>query len=64
MKATVNRDEKIYYIEFDNEDNYHVPHKGHKVAPLKVIGDIKGEEKQHGTTIEFFPDFTIMEKND
>jgi DNA gyrase/topoisomerase IV subunit B len=34
------------------------------VPELKVIKDIGEGEKQHGTTIEFFPDFTIMEQGE
>ena len=35
---------------------------GQTVEPLKQSGN--KTEKQHGTTIQFFPDFTIMEKAD
>ena len=35
---------------------------GQTVEPLKLSGN--KPEKQHGTTIQFFPDFTIMEKAD
>jgi DNA gyrase subunit B len=61
MKVWVCRDDKIHYIEFDNKDKYHDPNDGHTIKPLKVIGPIT--DKKTGTTIEFFPDFTIMEKN-
>jgi len=50
FKVTVIRDYLEHYIEFANG--------GNTLAPLKIIG--KSEKKQ-GTTIEFFPDFTIME---
>jgi DNA gyrase/topoisomerase IV subunit B len=50
-------------MEFDNKDEYHVPHSGHLIEPLKIlVNDPKLNEKEHGTTIEFFPDFSIMEK--
>ena len=35
---------------------------GQTVEPLKLSGN--KPEKQHGTTIQFYPDFTIMEKAD
>jgi DNA gyrase subunit B len=53
------RDGQIYYIEFDNKDKYHDTINGHEVKPLKAIGATT--DKQTGTTIEFYPDFTIME---
>jgi DNA gyrase subunit B len=64
MKVWVNRDNEVHYMEFDNEDIYHIPRTGHPVTPLKVIGSINSGDKAHGTTIEFYPDFTIMEKSD
>lgn len=54
MKVWINRDFKTYFVEFANG--------GHTVAPLK---EIKGNnEKEHGTFIKYYPDFTIMEKCD
>lgn len=61
MKVWVKRDNKIYFMSFDNKDNYHIPHKGHDIEPLHEINYTL--EKQNGTTIEFYPDFTIMERN-
>ena len=54
MKVWVNRDYDIHYVEFVNG--------GKIVAPLKIIG--KSKDKKHGTTIKYYPDFTIMEKTD
>ena len=54
MKVWVNRENKVHFVEFRDG--------GHAVEPLKVIGSIPAGEKAHGTTIEFVPDFTIMEK--
>lgn len=51
MKVWVNRNYDTYFVEFRDG--------GHAVEPLKVIG--KSKTKPHGTTIEFVPDFTIME---
>jgi DNA gyrase/topoisomerase IV subunit B len=51
-------------MQFDYKDEYHAPHIGHKVDPIKILNDDKLlAEKEHGTTIEFYPDFTIMEKS-
>jgi DNA gyrase subunit B len=47
-------------MQFDNKDNYHDTKNGHQLEKLHVIGDIT--DKKTGTTIEFYPDFTIMEK--
>lgn len=52
MKVWVNRNYDVHYIEFVDG--------GKPVAPLKVIG--KSTDKEHGTTITYYPDFTIMEK--
>ncbi len=54
FKVWVVRENKEYFMEFKNG--------GQTVAPLKEIG--VNNNKIHGTTIEFFPDFSIMEKND
>ena len=54
MKVWINRDFKTYFVEFANG--------GHTVAPLKEIESNK--EKEHGTFIKYYPDFTIMEKCD
>jgi DNA gyrase/topoisomerase IV subunit B len=51
-------------MEFDNEDIYHDPDNGHAIEPLKSIGKIPAGEKEQGTTIEFYPDYNIMEKSD
>ncbi len=51
MKVWVNRHYDIHYVEFRDG--------GHAVKPLSVIG--KSKDKEHGTTIEFVPDFSIME---
>lgn len=53
LKTWVSIDNKEYYIEFENG--------GNPIADLKEIGT---SEKEHGTTIEFYPDYSIMEKND
>jgi DNA gyrase subunit B len=53
MKVWVNRNGKMYFAEFSN---------GGKITQhLKEIG---AADKDHGTTVEFFPDFTVMEKGD
>ncbi|KEZ22278.1 DNA topoisomerase (ATP-hydrolyzing) subunit B [Ureaplasma diversum] len=54
FKVWVNKDHKVHYIEFRNG--------GHAVDSLKVIKE--NDQKEKGTIIEFFPDFTIMEKAD
>lgn len=54
MKVWVNRNYDIHYIEFVNG--------GKTVAPLKVIG--KSADKEHGTKITYYPDFSIMEKTE
>ena len=54
MKVWINRDYETYYVEFKDG--------GHAIKPLEKIGI--NNEKKHGTTIEFYPDFTIMEKLD
>lgn len=54
MKVWINRDFKTYFVEFANG--------GHTVAPLKEIES--NNEKEHGTFIKYYPDFTIMEKCD
>ncbi|MDR2636234.1 MAG: DNA gyrase subunit B, partial [Mycoplasmataceae bacterium] len=64
MKAWVNRNGEVHYMEFDNEDIYHDPDNGHAIEPLKSIGKIPAGEKEQGTTIEFYPDYNIMEKSD
>ena len=45
-----------------NHEEHFVEFKdgGNTVEPLKIIG--RNENKEHGTTIQFFPDFSIMEK--
>jgi hypothetical protein len=48
-------------MQFDNEDIYHLPHNGHGLESLKQVDLLL--EKKSGTTIEFFPDFTVMEHN-
>lgn len=63
MKVWVRRDNKIHYMEFDNKDIYHDTKSGHPVKPLQEIQD-NSSSTTSGTTIEFFPDFTIMEKNE
>lgn len=54
MKVWINRNFKTYFVEFANG--------GHTVAPLKEI--TSNNEKEHGTFIKYYPDFTIMEKCD
>lgn len=54
MKVWINRNFKTYFVEFANG--------GHTVAPLKEIAS--NNEKEHGTFIKYYPDFTIMEKCD
>ena len=54
MKVWINRDYETYFVEFKDG--------GHAIKPLEKIG--RSNEKQHGTTIEFYPDFTIMEKQE
>ena len=54
MKVWINRNFKTYFVEFANG--------GHTVAPLKEIAS--NSEKEHGTFIKYYPDFTIMEKCD
>ncbi|MCV3743788.1 DNA topoisomerase (ATP-hydrolyzing) subunit B [Ureaplasma sp. ES3154-GEN] len=54
FEVWVNKNHSVHYVQFLNG--------GHAVEPLRVIKE--NDEKEHGTTIEFFPDFTIMEKND
>ncbi len=49
--VSINNDE--YFMEFRDG--------GKPLSELKQIGK---SDKQHGTIIEFLPDFTIMEKND
>lgn len=51
MKVWVNRNHELYYIEFRDG--------GHTVAPLKKMGT---NEKLQGTIVEFYPDFSVMEK--
>ena len=53
LKVWVSIDHKEHFMEFKDG--------GHPVDELKEIGT---SEKEHGTIIEFLPDFTIMEKND
>lgn len=60
MKVWVCRNDKVHYIEFDNKDKYHDTKNGHEVKPLSIIGDVT--DKKTGTQIEFYPDFSIMEK--
>jgi DNA gyrase subunit B len=45
------RQNKQYFVEFKDG--------GITVAPLKEIGT---SEKAHGTVVEFYPDFSIMEQ--
>ncbi|MDR0985908.1 MAG: DNA topoisomerase (ATP-hydrolyzing) subunit B [Mycoplasmataceae bacterium] len=61
MKVWVKREDKVYFMQFDNEDIYHLPHNGHGLESLKQVDLLL--EKKSGTTIEFFPDFTVMEHN-
>ncbi|GHU50288.1 hypothetical protein FACS189459_3880 [Bacilli bacterium] len=50
-------------MEFDAKDEYHLPHKGHMIEPMVILNDVDLlGQKEHGTTIEFLPDFSIMEK--
>ena len=51
MKVWVARHNKLHFIEFVDG--------GKTVKPLEQIGDC---EKEHGTIVEFFPDFRVMEK--
>jgi DNA gyrase/topoisomerase IV subunit B len=62
MKVYVKRENKVYYMEFDNTDYYHNPNSGKK--PNDIITIDLALDKDSGTTIEFLPDFSIMEKND
>lgn len=52
MKVWVYRDSKEHYIEFRDG--------GKPLHDLKIINE--KASKKHGTTIEFYPDYTIMEK--
>ncbi|MBD5445850.1 MAG: DNA topoisomerase (ATP-hydrolyzing) subunit B [Mycoplasma sp.] len=54
MKVWVYKDNKEHYIEFRNG--------GKPVGDLKVINN--SAKIKNGTVIEFFPDFSIMEKAD
>ncbi|MGL4948439.1 MAG: DNA topoisomerase (ATP-hydrolyzing) subunit B [Mycoplasma sp.] len=54
FKVWVVKGSDEHYIEFRNG--------GETQEPLKKIGT--NQNKEHGTTIQFFPDFTIMEKAD
>lgn len=54
FKVWVNKDGKEYFIEFKDG--------GVAVDRLKIINE--NHEKKQGTRVEFFPDFTIMEKAD
>lgn len=54
MKVWIYRDYKEYFIEFKDG--------GKTQADLKVINE--KSNRKHGTTIEFYPDYTIMEKSD
>jgi DNA gyrase subunit B len=51
-------------MEFTNNDEYHDTHNGIKVKPMAEIGiiDHQHDDKITGTKIEFYPDYTIMEK--
>ena len=51
LVATVKRDGKIHTQEFS---------KGIPKGDMQITGDTS----EHGTTIAFFPDFSIMEKNE
>ncbi len=53
LKVWVSIDHKEHFMEFKDG--------GKPMGELKEIGT---SEKEHGTIIEFLPDFTIMEKND
>lgn len=55
FKVWVNKEHKVHYVEFING--------GHTVEKLKVIEE-NDQAKKNGTTIEFLPDFSVMEKND
>ena len=51
MKVWIVRNHQQYYIEFKD---------GSKLAvPLKELGSV---DKLQGTTVEFYPDFTVMER--
>ncbi len=52
FKVWVCIDNKEHYVEFRNG--------GNAIEPLKVINE--NAEKAHGTKIQFYPDFTIMER--
>lgn len=54
FKVWVNKNYVQHYVEFING--------GHAIEPLKIINDKDIKEK--GTTIEFIPDFEIMEENE
>ncbi len=54
MKVWVYKNHKEHYIEFKDG--------GHPLDELKIINE--NAEIEKGTIIEFFPDFTIMEKAD
>jgi DNA gyrase subunit B len=49
--ATVRRNGKVFEQEYK---------KGEPVTEVRVVGS----SEEHGTTITFFPDFSIMEKNE
>ena len=51
MKVWIVRNHKQYYIEFKDG--------GQLAVPLKELGH---SDKLQGTTVEFYPDFTVMEK--
>lgn len=54
LEAWVKRNGEIHYVEFVNG--------GHSSAPLSVIGTTDLEDT--GTTIKFYPDYTIMDNNE
>lgn len=54
MKVWVYKENKEYFIEFKDG--------GKPISELKIINP--SANKKNGTIIEFFPDFTIMEKNE
>ena len=54
FKVWVSIDNVEYFVEFENG--------GETVKPLTKTGE--NSSKAHGTIIEFYPDFTIMEKAD
>lgn len=54
MKVWVYKENKEYFIEFKDG--------GKPISELKIINPTAN--KKNGTIIEFFPDFTIMEKNE